>query len=53
MKITNLTADSKLYTSNVFLVLGEWNTIDDITTLIDVGYDLSIINKISLFPKPI
>jgi len=46
MKITNLTADSKLYTSNVFLVLGEWNTIDDITTLIDVGYDLSIINKI-------
>ncbi len=46
MKIRNLTEDSKLYTSNVFLVLGEWNTVDDLTTLIDVGYDSSIINKI-------
>ncbi len=46
MRILNLTKDSKVYTSNVFLVLGEWNTVDDLTTLIDVGYDSSIINKI-------
>jgi len=46
MRITNLTEDSKLYTSNVFLVLGEWNTTDDVTTLIDVGYDPTIIDKI-------
>lgn len=46
MKITNLTEDSKIYTSNVFLVLGTWNTVDDINTLIDVGSDEHIINKI-------
>jgi glyoxylase-like metal-dependent hydrolase (beta-lactamase superfamily II) len=46
MKIKNLTEDSKLYTSNVFFVMGEWNTIEDITTLIDVGSDKMIIEKI-------
>ncbi len=42
----NLTEDSKQYTSNVYLVLGTWNTIDDINTLIDVGNDENIIEKI-------
>jgi glyoxylase-like metal-dependent hydrolase (beta-lactamase superfamily II) len=46
MKITNLTVNSKLYTSNVFLVLGAWNTVDDLNTLIDVGSDSSIIEII-------
>ncbi len=46
MKIINLTEDSKIYTSNVHIVMGTWNTIDDITTLIDVGSDEMIINKI-------
>jgi len=46
VKIINLTENSKLYTSNVFLVLGDWNTIDDVNTLIDVGSDENIINKI-------
>ena len=46
MKISNLTEDSKIYTSNVFLVMGTWNTIDDITTLIDVGSDEMVISKI-------
>ena len=46
MRITNLTEDSKLYTSNVFLILGTWNTVEDITTLVDVGSDYTIINKI-------
>jgi glyoxylase-like metal-dependent hydrolase (beta-lactamase superfamily II) len=46
MKILNLTENSKVYTSNVFLVMGEWNTLDDMTTLIDVGYDEMIINLI-------
>ncbi|MCK5170477.1 MAG: MBL fold metallo-hydrolase, partial [Bacteroidales bacterium] len=35
-----------MYTSNVFLVLGAWKTIDDVNTLIDVGRDKSIIRKI-------
>jgi glyoxylase-like metal-dependent hydrolase (beta-lactamase superfamily II) len=46
MRIRNLTEDSQIYTSNVFLVLGEWNTTEDLTTLIDVGFDINIINKI-------
>jgi glyoxylase-like metal-dependent hydrolase (beta-lactamase superfamily II) len=46
MKITNLTEDSKQYTANVYLVLGTWNTIDDINTLIDVGSDKFILDKI-------
>ena len=46
MKISNLTEDSKLYTSNVFLLLGTWNTINDLNTLIDVGWDDTIIKKI-------
>jgi glyoxylase-like metal-dependent hydrolase (beta-lactamase superfamily II) len=46
MKIISLNEDSKIYTSNVFLIMGTWNTIDDINTLIDVGSDENIINKI-------
>jgi len=48
MRIQNLTENSNLYTSNVFLVLGEWNTVEDMTTLVDVGYDPSIISKIEM-----
>jgi glyoxylase-like metal-dependent hydrolase (beta-lactamase superfamily II) len=46
MKIFNLTTESKMYTSNVFLILGEWNAIDDVNTLIDVGSDELTLKKI-------
>lgn len=46
MKIFNLTDDSKLYTSNVYLLLGTWNTVNDINTLIDVGSDTAIVKKL-------
>ncbi|MGE5474399.1 MAG: MBL fold metallo-hydrolase [Ignavibacteriales bacterium] len=46
MKILNLTEGSSVYTSNVYLVTGTWNAIKDINTLIDVGRDISIIEKI-------
>lgn len=46
MKIFNLTEKSQLYTSNAFLVLGTWNAIDDINTLIDTGSDDTIIQRI-------
>lgn len=46
MKIINLTHDSKIYTSNVFLVLGTWNASNDVNTLIDVGNDPAIFQKI-------
>ena len=41
-----MTEDSKLYTSNVFFILGEWNTIDDTNTLVDVGADPIAIKKL-------
>ena len=46
MKVLNLTADTKIYTSNVHLVLGTWNAIDDVNTLVDVGRDSMVIQKI-------
>jgi len=46
MKVTNLTKSSKVYTSNVYLIRGSWNAIKDVNTLIDVGRDVSIIDKI-------
>jgi len=39
MQIMNLTHRSQTYTSNVYLVLGTWNTLDDVNTLVDVGRD--------------
>ena len=46
MKITNLTRDSKIYTSNAYFLLGDRKGIDDVNALIDVGRDPSIIEKI-------
>jgi len=46
MRIANLTHNSYLYTANVFLALGTWNTLEDVNTLIDVGSDVNIIRKI-------
>jgi len=47
MKIINLTEKSEIYTSNVYLVTGTWNALDDQNTLIDVGRDPSIIEMIN------
>ena len=46
LKIINLTHDSDIYTSNVYLLLGDWKTVDDVNALIDVGRDPAIIEKI-------
>lgn len=46
MKIINLSEDRKIYTSNVYLVTGDWNKLSDINTLIDVGRDPAILEKI-------
>ena len=47
MKISNLTEKSTVYTSNVYLVTGTWNAMQDVNTLVDVGMDQSIVNKIN------
>ena len=46
MKIINLTSNRKLYTCNVYFILGEWKGLDDVNALIDVGRDPSIIDRI-------
>lgn len=46
MNIINLTEDSEMYTSNVYLVTGTWNALDDMNTLVDVGRDPLIFEKI-------
>ncbi|MBW1746511.1 MAG: MBL fold metallo-hydrolase, partial [Deltaproteobacteria bacterium] len=46
MKIINLTNDSKIYTSNVYFLIGDWKGFDDVNALIDAGRDHSIIEKI-------
>jgi glyoxylase-like metal-dependent hydrolase (beta-lactamase superfamily II) len=46
MKIHNLTVDSKIYTSNAYLVTGSWNTMEDVNTLIDAGRDALIVEEI-------
>ena len=50
VKIYNLTENSGIYTSNVYLVTGSWNTLDDSNTLIDVGRDFSILERIFELP---
>ena len=46
MKIINLKENANMYTSNVYLVLGTWNAIEDVNTLVDVGRDPAIMDII-------
>jgi len=47
VKVINLSAQSQIYTSNVYLLTGDWNCIEDVNTLVDVGRDHNIIDKIN------
>ncbi|RLC07900.1 MAG: MBL fold metallo-hydrolase [Deltaproteobacteria bacterium] len=51
VKVLNLTRDSRsAYTSNAYLVLGNHNALDDLNTLVDVGRDPLIIDRINEAP---
>lgn len=50
MRIINLFFKSTVYTSNVYLVLGTYNTLDDVNTLVDVGNDTNVISRIQKAP---
>ena len=43
MKILLLNKNDTIYSSNAYLVLGEWSRLEDINTLIDTGADGSIL----------
>jgi glyoxylase-like metal-dependent hydrolase (beta-lactamase superfamily II) len=46
LKITILKKDPKVYCANVYFVQGDWNTMDDVNTLIDVGTNDFIIKEL-------
>jgi glyoxylase-like metal-dependent hydrolase (beta-lactamase superfamily II) len=47
MKIVNLGKSKKVYCANRYLVLGSWNQLDAVNTLIDVGTDSEVIEDIA------
>jgi len=47
MKIITLDRDLNIYSSNVYLVLGSWNRLEDVNTLVDTGNDPGIMERIS------
>ncbi len=46
MKILNLAAKNGVYSCNVYLVLGSWNALRDVNTLVDVGRDPSLFERL-------
>jgi glyoxylase-like metal-dependent hydrolase (beta-lactamase superfamily II) len=46
LKVFNLTEHSRIYTCNAYLVLGTWNTLQDVNALIDTGSDPRVISWI-------
>ena len=46
MKILNLAERNGVYSSNVYLVLGSWNALRDVNTLVDVGRDPSLFERL-------
>jgi glyoxylase-like metal-dependent hydrolase (beta-lactamase superfamily II) len=46
MKVISLKGNNRIYSCNSYLVLGNWNTMQDMNTLVDVGTYGSIIAEI-------
>jgi glyoxylase-like metal-dependent hydrolase (beta-lactamase superfamily II) len=50
MRVIELSASASIYTCRSYLLLGDWNQLGDINTLIDPGTDGSVIDQIGLLP---
>jgi hydroxyacylglutathione hydrolase len=46
VKIISVPLSGRVYSSNAYLVLGDWNRIEDINTLVDVGSDPVILDQL-------
>ncbi|HIJ89504.1 MAG: MBL fold metallo-hydrolase [Desulfobulbaceae bacterium] len=46
MKVVQLARNLDIYTCNSYLLLGDWNRLEDLNTLIDPGADGSVIRQI-------
>lgn len=42
MRVRCLDRNERVYSSNVYFLLGDWSKIDDVNTLIDVGADPAV-----------
>ena len=50
MRVIPLENSGSVYTSNVYLVLGDWSAIGDVNTLVDVGRDPAILDSLAHAP---
>lgn len=46
MRVVELSKSASIYTCRSYLLLGDWNQLDDLNTLIDPGTDGSVIDEI-------
>jgi len=46
----NVKGNNNVYSSNSYLIMGDWKRIEDVNTLIDVGNDPSILNALQKIP---
>jgi glyoxylase-like metal-dependent hydrolase (beta-lactamase superfamily II) len=50
MRVRRLPRSDRIYSSNVYFLLGDWSKIDDVNTLIDVGADPAVMEFIAGAP---
>ncbi len=50
MRVVMLASSGRMYTSQVYLVLGDANRLEDVNTLVDVGQDPAILASIERAP---
>ena len=50
MRVILLKNSGLIYSSNVYLVLGDWSGMSDVNTLIDVGRDPAVLDALSAAP---
>jgi glyoxylase-like metal-dependent hydrolase (beta-lactamase superfamily II) len=46
MRVISLNKSTRVYSSNIYLVLGDWNRIGDINTIVDVGANGTIMEEL-------
>jgi hypothetical protein len=50
VRIIPLEKSDRVYSCNSYLILGDWNRIDDLNTIVDPGNDDFVLNEIERIP---
>ena len=50
MRVILLENSGRIYSSNVYLVLGDWSGVSDVNTLVDVGRDPAVLDALAHAP---